>query len=330
MGKTTLEYQQNPRSTQYRFLSLGACHDKIEPMTTFKNTAVSNDQLHRFVFDNTPIRGNTVRLQDTYKTALQHVDYPPRLKNALGELMAAAALLAATLKLENGALILQIQGQGPLNLLVVECSASLEMRATAKWQGKIDKQTFNELIGNGHFVITLDPKDGGQTYQGIVPIEGDSISEILQNYMERSEQIETRIWLACDEQSAAGMLLQKLPDLPEQDTDAWARTGFLAETITVEELIKLPAETLLTRLFHEEDVRLFDPRNICFRCSCSRKNVSNMLKMLGAAEVDSIIEERGEIEVNCDFCNAAYVFDKVDAEQLFAADITPPISKTKH
>jgi molecular chaperone Hsp33 len=302
----------------------------MPPMTTFKKTALTNDQLHRFVFDNTPIRGNTVRLQDTYNTALQHVDYPPLLKNALGELMVAAALLAATLKLENGALILQIQGQGPLSLLVVECSASLEMRATAKWQGEINNQSFTELIGNGHFVITLDPKDGGQTYQGIVPIEGDSISEILQNYMERSEQIETRIWLACNQQSAAGMLLQKLPDIPEQDADAWARTGFLAETITDEELMTLPAETLLTRLFHEEDVRLFDPRNIHFRCSCSRKNVSNMLKMLGAIEVDSIIEERGEIEVNCDFCNAAYVFDKVDAEQLFAADITPPVSKTKH
>lgn len=300
------------------------------PMTTIKSNALSNDELHRFVFDNTPIRGNTVRLKTTFNTALQHVDYPPLLKSALGELMAAAALLAATLKLENGALILQIQGQGPLSLLVVECSAALEMRATAKWKGEISNQSFGELVGNGHFVITLDPKDGGQTYQGIVPVEGDSISEILQNYMERSEQIETRIWLACDQQSAGGMLLQKLPDLPEQDADAWARTGFLAETITDEELITLPAETLLTRLFHEEDVRLFDPRNISFRCTCSRKSVSNMLKMLGVAELDSILEERGEIEVNCDFCNAGYVFDKVDTEQLFAADITPPVSKTKH
>ena len=302
----------------------------MQHMTSFKNTALFQDQLHRFVFDNTPIRGNTVRLQDTYNRALQHVAYPPALKNALGELMAAAALLAATLKLENGALILQIQGQGPLSLLVVECSASLEMRATAKWQGEINQQSFSELVGNGHFVITLDPKDGGQTYQGIVPIEGDSISEVLQNYMQRSEQIETRIWLACDQQSAAGMLLQKLPDLPEQDADAWARTGYLAETITDQELMTLSAETLLTRLFHEEDVRLFEPRNICFRCSCSRKNVGNMLKMLGASEIESIIAERGEIEVNCDFCNAAYVFDKVDAEQLFAADIMPPVSKTKH
>ncbi len=288
------------------------------------------DQLFRFVFDNTPIRGNTVRLHQTFNNALQHESYPPVLRAALGELMAAAALLAATLKLDNGALILQIQGKGPLNLLVVECSASLKMRATAKWKGELEDLSFVELVGNGHFVITLDPKDGGQTYQGIVPVEGDSISEVLQNYMQRSEQIETRIWLACDQTSASGMLLQKLPDLPEQDADAWARTGFLAETLTQEELISLPAETILTRLFHEEDVRLFEPRQISFHCSCSRKNVGNMLKMLGQEEVASIIQERGEIEVNCDFCNAAYVFDPVDAEQLFAADVTPPTSKSKH
>jgi len=161
-------------------------------MTTFKNTALSNDQLHRFVFDNTPIRGNTVRLQDTYNTALQHVDYPPLLKNALGELMAAAALLAATLKLENGALILQIQGQGPLSLLVVECSAALEMRATAKWQGEINNQSFNELVGNGHFVITLDPKDGGQTYQALCRLRATALAKFckttwsVQNKLKRA------------------------------------------------------------------------------------------------------------------------------------------------
>ena len=288
------------------------------------------DLLHRFLFENTPIRGNTVHLNNTFNIALQHTDYPPILKSALGELMAASALLAATLKLQNGALILQIQGKGPLNLLVVECSADLEMRATAKWDGELDNQSFKDLVGNGQFVITLDPKDGGQTYQGIVPVEGDSISQILENYMQRSEQIETRIWLACDQQSASGMLLQKLPDLPEHDTDAWTRAGFLAETVTSEELITLPTERLLTRLFHEEDVRLFEPKNIVFKCTCSRNNVISMLKMLGQEEIESIIAEQGNIEVNCDFCNAHYAFDSVDAEQLFASDINTPSSKTKH
>lgn len=289
----------------------------------------NQDVLNRFVFDNTPIRGNTVRLHHAFNTALQHQDCPPLLRNALGELMAASALLAATLKME-GALVLQIQGKGALKLLVVECTAALTMRATAKWSEELGEQTFAELIGDGQFVITLDPKDGNQAYQGIVPIEGETISEMLQNYMLRSEQIETRIWLTCDQESAAGMLLQKLPDQPEQDIDAWNRAGHLAGTVRPQELMELSAEDLLRRLFHEEDVRLFDAQPVRFYCSCSRESVSAMLRLLGQPEVDSIIEECGNIEVNCDFCNKHYAFDKVDAEQLFAADIIIPGTKSRH
>jgi len=288
------------------------------------------DKLHRFIFDNTPIRGNIVRLNQTFNTALQHQHCPPVLRKALGELMAASALLAATLKLEDGAIVLQIQGKGALKLLVVECTAGLGMRATAKWSGDLEDASLAELVGDGHFVITLDPKDGNQTYQGIVPLEGDSIAEILQNYMQRSEQIETRIWLACDEESSAGMLLQKLPDLPEQDADAWDRTGFLADTVQDAELLGLPVETLLQRLFSEEDVRLFEAQHVQFHCSCSRLSVSNMLRLLGSEEVHAIIEEQGNIEVNCDFCNAGYRFDKVDAEQLFSSEIIIPASKARH
>jgi len=288
------------------------------------------DKLHRFIFDNTPIRGNIVRLNQTFNTALQHQHCPPVLRKALGELMAASALLAATLKLEDGAIVLQIQGKGALKLLVVECTAGLGMRATAKWSGDLEEASLAELVGDGHFVITLDPKDGNQTYQGIVPLEGDSIAEILQNYMQRSEQIETRIWLACDEESSAGMLLQKLPDLPEQDADAWDRTGFLADTVQDAELLGLPVETLLQRLFSEEDVRLFEAQHVQFHCSCSRLSVSNMLRLLGSEEVHAIIEEQGNIEVNCDFCNAGYRFDKVDAEQLFSSEIIIPASKARH
>lgn len=288
------------------------------------------DKLHRFIFDNTPIRGNIVRLNQTFNTALQHQHCPPVLRKALGELMAASALLAATLKLEDGAIVLQIQGKGALKLLVVECTAGLGMRATAKWSGDLEDASLAELVGDGHFVITLDPKDGNQTYQGIVPLEGDSIAEILQNYMQRSEQIETRIWLACDDESSAGMLLQKLPDLPEQDADAWDRTGFLADTVQHAELLGLPVETLLQRLFSEEDVRLFEAQPVQFHCSCSRLSVSNMLRLLGSEEVHAIIEEQGNIEVNCDFCNAGYRFDKVDAEQLFSSEIIIPASKARH
>lgn len=290
----------------------------------------SSDQLHRFVFENTPIRGNLVNLSLTYTTALQHQPMPTVLRIAIGELMAASALLASTIKMK-GAMIVQIQGTGPLKLLVVECTDELNMRATAKWSGELGNLDFVEMVGGGQFVITLDPKNGGQAYQGIVPLEGNTIAEILQNYMLRSEQIETHIWLACDGNSAAGMLLQKLPDQPEQDADAWARVGYLAETVTQKELLQLPPETLLRRLFSEEDVRLFEAQLVKFHCGCSRVSVMAMLRMLGQEEVMSVLAEQGKVQVHCDFCNAEYQFDRIDAEQLFSADIMPPpASQSRH
>lgn len=296
------------------------------------------DTLQRFVFENTPIRGNLVNLTSTLQLALNKQHLPAGLKRALGELMAASALLTATLKM-SGSLVLQIQSKGALKLLVVECNSEFGIRATAKWKGEVsDEQNLFDLIAHGQFMITLDPKDGRQAYQGIVPLEGDSISTILENYMLRSEQIDTRIWLHCDGNSAAGMLLQKLPetmnqitqteDLSSQDLDAWNRIGHLAGTITDDELLNLPTEILLKRLFHEEDVRLFEASNTKFYCCCSRESVSGMLRMLGNEEITSIIEEQGKIEVNCDFCNAHYSFDKVDATQLMVTEVaTKPSAK---
>ncbi len=294
---------------------------------------LTTDQLTRFIFDNTAVRGNHVNLTQTISQALQHHHYPTVLKNALSELMVASALLAATLKMQ-GAMILQMQGKGALKLLVVECTSTLEMRATAKWSGAIEDASFLELISEGHFVITLDNKnnvqDGGQTYQGIVPIEGSSIAEILQNYMQRSEQIETRIWLSSDDNQAAGLLLQKLPDQLDVDADAWNRISHLADTITNEELLTLDATSLLHRLFHQENVRVFTAQAAQFKCRCSRQNVGNMLRMLGEEEIASILAEREKIEVNCDFCNLAYVFDAVDAAQLLAYDTTLATPKITH
>ena len=288
------------------------------------------DTLQRFVFENSAVRGNLVNLTQTLNLALNQQQLPKGLRKALGELMAASALLAATLKM-NGALVMQIQSTGTLKLLVVECTTitgeALKMRATAKWSEDItDEQDLFELVEHAQFMITLDPKEGGQAYQGIVPLEGSSISTALENYMLRSEQIDTRIFLSCDGDSAAGMLIQKLPETMNQltldrDEDTWARVGHLASTVTDDELLHLPTETLLTRLFHQEDVRLFEPTATEFFCSCSRDSVSNMLRMLGDEEILSIIEERGNIEVNCDFCNALYTFDKVDAAQLLVSEV---------
>lgn len=312
----------------------------------------ATDTLHHFLFEDNvhqpmPIRGNLVHLNDTYKQVLQHQTLPSVLKIALGELMAASALLSATLKMD-GALVLQIQSKGALKLLVVECSSDLNMRATAKWDesqtSQIAEKPFFDLVKNGQFIITLDPTEG-EAYQGIVPIEGESVAEMLQNYMLRSQQIDTSLWLHCDKTSASGLLLQKLPDFGgnlggvtsdnatpalNQDEDAWNRMNHLANTITDDELQNLPAETLLTRLFVEENVRLFEPKPTQFHCSCNQASVASMLRMLGEEELNSILAEFGKIEVNCDFCNKHYLFDAVDTAQLLATEAAINISNAKH
>lgn len=283
------------------------------------------DSLQRFLFEQSHVRGELVHLDDAWREVLKRHDYPPALREVMGELMAAAVLLAAMLKLK-GSLILQIQGRGPVTLLVVECDGELNVRATAKWQGELDGIGFAQMVGEGRFVITLDPRDGGQTYQGIVELDGNSVAEVLQNYMLRSDQLETRLWLTADDRGAAGLLLQKMPGdggyaFEEQDDDMWQRATMLTETLKREELLGLPALQLIRRLYSEEDVRLFDAQHVAFRCTCSRDRVARMLKMLGWDEVQSVLAERGMVEVRCEFCNHQYLFDKVDAEQVFAAEV---------
>jgi molecular chaperone Hsp33 len=287
------------------------------------------DSLHHFLFENTPIRGNLVHLNDTYNAALAHQHLPLVVKKALGELMAASTLLISTIKM-NGAMVLQIQTKGQLKLLVVECSSDLTMRATAKWEGEIaDDADFLTLIKEGHCIITLDTKNS-EPYQGIVPIEGISIAEMLENYMLRSQQIDTKLWLSCDGSRAAGLLIQKLPEQETQDADAWNRVTILANTVTEQELLTESAERILTTLFYEEDVRLFEAQSIRFYCQCTRENVGKMLQMLGQDEVESILSEQEKIEINCDFCNKQYLFDAVDAATLFTENPVVKNSKAIH
>lgn len=296
-------------------------------------SATQPDSLQKFIFENAPIRGEIVHLDDSWRSVIDRHDYPEVLRNYMGELCVAAVLLAATLKLK-GSLVLQIMGSGAVKLLVVECSGEMQMRATAKWTGDLSQGSFAELIGSGQFVITLDPRDGGQTYQGIVEIEGSSIAEIMQNYMSQSEQLETRLWLAADGQHAAGMLLQKLPDPENQsipaDADDWRRAAILADTLKPEELLQLPAKSLIQRLYPEDDIRLFDAQGVSFHCSCSRENVAKMLQILGREEVKDILAERENIEVYCEFCNQRYEFDKIDAELIFVDAIVLPPSEARH
>jgi molecular chaperone Hsp33 len=248
-------------------------------------------------------------------------------------MMAAAALLSANLKFD-GTIIMQIHGDGPVQLLVAECDAALRLRATAKLRedAEISEQAgLQELVnanGEGRFAITLDPTDkqpGQQAYQGIVALEGESVATVIENYMMRSEQLDTRLWLAADDKVARGLLLQKLPDdggkiTPLADADVWNRTVTLASTLNQQELLGTDIMTLLQRLYWEETVRVFDPRHPTFHCGCSREKVGNMLKMLGREEIDSALADLGKLDINCDFCGQDYLFDPVDCMQLFSLE----------
>jgi molecular chaperone Hsp33 len=261
-------------------------------------------------------------------------------------MMAACALLSANLKFD-GTLIMQIFGDGPVKMLVVQCSSSLVMRATAKFSDDLMMQSaaaasarprFVELVntgGHGRCVITLDPRErrpGQQAYQGIVPLNGEngplqSIAEVLEHYMHHSEQLDTRLWLAANDERAVGMLLQKLPGdggiVPhagEHDADTWERVCVLGGTLSQDELLKEEPQTLFKRLFWQENVQHFTPVAARFECSCSREKVGSMLRMLGHREVQSVLDEQGRVEIHCEYCNQRYEFDPVDVAQLFAAN----------
>lgn len=279
---------------------------------------MKSDILHPFIFDQSAVRGNCAHLDQSLYEALKHQTLPDTLRKVVSELTVASVLLTSTLKLK-GKLILQLQSQGALQLLVVECTSSLNIRATAKTQGELHGTHLSDWVKQGQLAITLMPEEG-EAYQGIVPLEGDSIASMLEHYMLRSQQIETRLWLTTEGHEAAGLLLQKLPQQSEQDLDFWNRMQHLANTVTAQELFTLETETLLQRLFIEETVRLFDGRGVTAFCSCSATNITNMLKMLGRQEVESILEEQGSIQVQCDFCHKHYLVDETEALALFDED----------
>jgi molecular chaperone Hsp33 len=285
------------------------------------------DSLHRFIFEQFPIRGHLVHLDAAWGALIEHREYPQAIRDTLGEAVAASLLLAATIKFE-GVLSLQLQGNGPVHLMLAQCTSGLAVRGLARYRDSeaAASRKISDLLGAGNLTVTLETDEGAQRYQGIVPIVGERLSESLQVYFENSEQLPTRLWLHADGQGASGMLLQKLPSadsLPAADAvvveDAWRRVQLIAETITPQELSTLSDAQFLHRLFNEDDVRLFEPAPVYFRCRCSRERVSGMLQGLGEAETRSVLEERGEVEVRCDFCNRAYVFDPVDVAQLFMA-----------
>lgn len=272
------------------------------------------DALHRFLFEGTQVRGELVHLDASWRAVLGRHPYPETVRGPLGEALAATLLLTGTLKFD-GALILQVQGEGPLRTLVAQATHGRTVRGLARWEGEVPGGALEQVFGAGRLVLTLEP-EGGERYQGIVPLFGADLAEALEAYFRTSEQLGTRLWLAAGPERAAGLLLQRLPGR-HADEDDWPRIVALADTLTPAELKELPAQNLLHRLFHEEDLRLFEAEPVAFRCTCSRGRIEDTLRALGRDEVEATLAQEGQIEVSCEFCNRTYRWDLVDARQLF-------------
>ncbi|MFW3898767.1 Hsp33 family molecular chaperone HslO [Pseudomonas bharatica] len=293
------------------------------------------DFTQRFIFDERDVRGELVSLETSYARVLEKHPYPQPVAQLLGELMAAAALLVGTLKFD-GLLILQARSDGPVPLLMVECSSEREIRGIARYDGDalgVDAG-LRELMPNGVLALTIDPHHG-KRYQGVVELDGADLAESFTNYFVMSEQLGTRFWLSADGKRARGMLLQQLPvdRQPDADerADSWAHVSAIANTLSRDEQLGLDSETLLHRLYHEDAVRLFDIQPLQFRCSCSRERSGNALVSLGLEDArELLVEHGGEIEVDCQFCNERYRFDTADVEQLFAGGGVDSPSDTRH
>ena len=310
------------------------------------------DELHKFIFEGLPVRGMLVRLGPAWRDSLQRRAaqgaYPAPVRALLGEMAAAATLMQANIKFD-GALILQVLGDGPVKLAVAEVQPDLSFRATAKVVGEVPADArlaaMLNVHGKGRCAITLDPQDrsgGAQPYQGVVGLRGDAgeplqaLAEVLEHYMLQSEQLDTRLMLAANDDCAAGLLIQRLPVEGEGNleraqredeiglNEAFKRIAMLSETLTPDELLTLDADTLLRRLYWEEDLRRFEPLQPRFACRCSRERVRGMLRGLGAEEVQGIVAERGKVEIGCEFCGQQYRFDAVDVGELFTPERDQP------
>lgn len=317
---------------------------------------MEKDSLRRFMLENTQVRGEWVHLDTAWQALLTTVNYPDPVKNILGEALAAIVLLSATIKYQ-GSLILQIKATGSIHLLVVQADSTGAVRGLARYKDDAFDEVFTDfslekentqntprenslqaLFGdNATMVITVQPDNGSKAYQGIVALDGDTMQACLQTYFERSEQLATRLYLAADTTSCAGLLLQRLPeqandhaDDETHDKDGWNRTTILADTLSKQDLLLWDQATLLQRLYHEEEVMLFDRKDIRFQCTCSVARIENAIQALGETEAQDIINEREYIHVDCEFCNKNYRFDNVDIKRIFTPTAIKPSQNSTH
>lgn len=297
-------------------------------------TLASEDVLHRFMLEKSGVRGVLVRLGASWHEIASRVDYPAGLRDTLGQAVAASALLTGNIKFE-GSLSLEFKSQGPLHLLFAECTDKGRLRGLARYD--TDALPPRLVLGGlpeAMLAITIGHAERGR-YQGVVDLDDtESIGQALENYFERSEQLPARILLAANGQHAVGLMLQPVPgeggySAAEEDDDAWARVGHLTATLSASEMLATRPEELLYRLYHEESVRLYEPKPLAFGCTCSQERVEGMLRALGREEVEATLDDReGEIEVICEFCATRYIFDRVDAERLLTQVETPPSPST--
>ena len=280
----------------------------------------NHDQLHRYLFENMAVRGELVTASHTFQQMLENHSYPAPVQTLLGELLVATSLLTATLKFD-GDITVQIQGDGPLKMAVINGNNQQEMRCVARLQGDIaEGSSMREMLGNGVMVITITPNEG-ERYQGVVGLEGETLAECLEAYFMQSEQLPTRLFIRTGEHNgtacAAGMLLQIMPAQPNNVEDL-SHLAQLTATVKSEELFGLPANEVLYRLYHQEEVTLYEPQDVTFRCTCSRERSASALLTVPVEELNHMLEEDGNIDMHCEYCGNHYVFDKIDIESLFA------------
>ncbi len=276
---------------------------------------MANNLLHRYIFEDLAVRGELVQLEETYQHIISSKEYPPALQTLLGELLVATTLLTATLKFD-GSITIQLQGNGPVSLAVINGDNEQKVRGVARWEGEIaDDATLHDMLGKGHMVITIDPKKG-ERYQGVVGLDGDNLTQVIEGYFANSEQLKTRLWIRCDAQHAAGMLIQIVPD-GTGSPDDFEHLEQLTNTIKDEELFNLEATELLYRLYNQETVRLFDPQPVEFHCGCSRKRSASAILTLDRAEVHDILAEAGAVSLHCDYCGTTYAFDQAQIAELY-------------
>jgi len=291
---------------------------------------MSEDRVRRFVFERYPIRGHSVRMSQAWRSLREHRDYPPAVQQLVGEAVSAVVLLAATLKFD-GTLTLQLQGKGLVNLLVAQCTHDFKVRGMARHDQLPSREEgettgFRSLAGDGQIIVTVESADRGSSYQGVVPITGDSLAESLEAYFLQSEQLPSRVLLASTPGVVAGMLVQRIagvggkqaPTDPAALEEAWMKADHAMQGLGAAQLLADDIEPRLVRMFGDDEVRVFSGHDVIHECRCSRERVANVLRSLGQEEVRGVIAEQGAVTVTCEFCQKPYRFDPIDAEQLFA------------